>query len=633
MEISVALAPGFSVSEMQKDSSPSVGFEKIIADRYSSYGYSDQELWIRISIYNDTPSEEFILSLGNRHFDKIEMYQSSRNYMDPIRSGDLIPFRYLPIQEANLSLPIRIQPGESDLIFLRIVTTSTITFLPKLAEPEKYYQTRSQEKMILGLFFGSIGIMILYNLVVFSFLREKTYLFYSLSIFFNLLIQTFLTGIDYPYFFANHPELRNHIPILYVGFGSIFGIYFVRTYLNTRSRMPFLDQILRIAAWVLLGVSFLVYFCFSLKEVVIFGNLIAQIFSLLVLIASIRGVILGLREARLFLFGWGLLLIGIISWTLLEAGILPYNFFTVHSNQLGSVMEALILSLALADRINLLKKEKENEREKALADLEVKVKERTKKLDQTLQAIQKDIHMARKIQEDSIPSPDLDFDRLEFPRFYKPMAIIGGDFFDAFEKSQDQYRIFLADATGHGVQAALITMAIRSEYEGLKTSIQEPGQLLSELNKIFLQEYKNLHIIFTCAVVDIYLDQKKIVFASAGHPDQILIRDGNLIPMPHTGRIIGLAEGSCYRSAEFPFHDSDRIFLFSDGILEESHSPTITWKGEESLYTFLEKRGKLPIQETVRELEYQLIQAWREEDQRDDVTFLGIQKRPGSCKV
>src|SRR4029077_65257 len=84
----------------------------------------------------------------------------------------------------------------------------------------------------------------------------------------------------------------------------------------------------------------------------------------------------GFRPARYFLLAWGVLIIGIVLYTFAFLGIVPVTLWTRQGMQIGSVMEVILLSLALADRINTLKKEKENVQLRYSRNLEKQVKER-----------------------------------------------------------------------------------------------------------------------------------------------------------------------------------------------------------------------------------------------------------------
>jgi serine phosphatase RsbU (regulator of sigma subunit) len=601
------------------------GFSKTLMDRYVSYGYTNQTVWMKIELYNDTNHSDFILNLGNSHMDRVELIQKSQERKESILSGDLLAYKDWPIKEYRIAFPIHILPMKKDVFFLRVDTSSTINFYTTMHTPENFFQSFANMKMLLGFFYGAISIMVLYNFIIYIMLWDRSYLYYSLAILSNLFLQIYLNGMDYPFILGDFPHIRNSFSILIVGTSSIFGIQFARHFLQTKTTMPIVDTYFRQLIRIIIILSPLVFYLSEVKYLVYISNIMAQVFAISILFVILRGLYLKNLDAKLYLLAWSVLLVGIITWSLLEIGVVPYNYFTVYSNQIGSIIEASILSLALAERINTLKQEKQDLQAKVLIDLEEKVQERTAALNQTLQTIRKDIFMAKKIQEDSIPSPHLHFPHLNFSRLYEPMSIVGGDYMDIFQRDRKKYRVFLADATGHGVQAALITMAIRSEYEGLKHKISSPHDILHELNQIFIKEYYSLHIIFSCVVADILISHDEIQFASAGHPDQLLANGTTIQRLPRTGRIIGLSKDSKYTKLKIPFNIKDRLYLFSDGIVEQPN-PNEEAYGDERLMESLKFMHEYPLKDIPTKIHESLNLHKFSRIQEDDLTLLGIER-------
>ena len=118
--------------------------------------------------------------------------------------------------------------------------------------------------------------------------------------------------------------------------------------------------------------------------------------------------------------------------------------------------------------------------------------------------IKRDLVLAKKIQDSILPKNLSDITHLNISTFYSPMDEVGGDFFDITQLHEGQIRIFLADATGHGIQGALITMAIKSEYESLKMNIPDPKDLLEFLNNEFLRKFHSINAFFSCILPDLF---------------------------------------------------------------------------------------------------------------------------------
>ncbi|MCB1160616.1 MAG: response regulator, partial [Leptospiraceae bacterium] len=118
----------------------------------------------------------------------------------------------------------------------------------------------------------------------------------------------------------------------------------------------------------------------------------------------------------------------------------------------------------------------------------------------------REIRLARQIQEKLLPINLEEIKGLQFSVKYLPYGELSGDIYDIAEIFPGYIRIFLADATGHGISAALVTMLIKSEYETIKSSFASPAKTLMELNTRFIQNYINLNEIFPAFILDIDLN-------------------------------------------------------------------------------------------------------------------------------
>jgi sigma-B regulation protein RsbU (phosphoserine phosphatase) len=208
-------------------------------------------------------------------------------------------------------------------------------------------------------------------------------------------------------------------------------------------------------------------------------------------------------------------------------------------------------------------------------DLERKISKRTEELSAAYEnvnrlygQIQTDLNLAKRIQQRIMPENFEGIDDLELAIYYYPMTDIGGDIYDIFQLRPGYIRIFLADAIGHGIQAALITMIIKGEYEKVK-NIESPRVLLERINESFIDVYFILNAFFSCIVLDIDLENRKIRYSSAGHPDQVHICNNTFDILRHTGKLIGLVKDTRYEIAEKKIYAKDKILLYTDGLFEQ----------------------------------------------------------------
>lgn len=264
---------------------------------------------------------------------------------------------------------------------------------------------------------------------------------------------------------------------------------------------------------------------------------------------------------------------------------------------------------------------------KVNSNLEEKIKDRTKDLESKIQSISNDLNMAKNIQERILGVDTLNNEFFEFKAIYEPIEELGGDFYDIFEFSNNKYRIMIADATGHGIQAALVTMAIKSEYEYAKFHFQKPSEIIYFLNQQFCIKYKNLKMYFTCLVLDFDCTTGDIIFSSAGHPNQILIRNYERIEeLSSFGSIIGLTKNSVYDLFRNNINKNDTIFLFTDGWIEQ-HNANREMYGEKRFYDSILKNNSKDLNLTLTNIKFEINTFLNKLLIQDDLALLAILKK------
>ncbi|MCB1179702.1 MAG: SpoIIE family protein phosphatase, partial [Leptospiraceae bacterium] len=262
--------------------------------------------------------------------------------------------------------------------------------------------------------------------------------------------------------------------------------------------------------------------------------------------------------------------------------------------------------------------------ERLTNDLEIIVEERTKELNKAFQLIKNDLKVAKNIQSKLLPLEVRSLSGLNFISKYIPMGEVGGDLFDIHDMGEGRVRILIADATGHGVRAALITMLIKSEYDSLKDTVYSPSELLNIFNKVFYKKYPNLNYYFTCFVIDIDTKKRELQYASAAHPEQFLIQKNKLERLPKTGILPGVKIDIKYREESFKYKKGDKLLLFTDGFFEEFNKKGIEF-GEEHLSSIIVKHKSKKIDSIISNCFKELETFMDGEPSNDDITVLGIE--------
>ncbi|TGL67539.1 PP2C family protein-serine/threonine phosphatase [Leptospira jelokensis] len=257
--------------------------------------------------------------------------------------------------------------------------------------------------------------------------------------------------------------------------------------------------------------------------------------------------------------------------------------------------------------------------------LEMMVKERTAKLTQSLKIIQEDLETAKTIQRNILPLGLKHIAHLDFASKFEPMAEVGGDIFDVIRLEKSKIRLFLADAIGHGVQAALITMAIKAEYDHIKHIAPNPSDVLYALNQIFIDRYGKKSNQFTAVIVDLKMEENLLVYSSAGHNDPYVLTNSQILPLGESGLMLGLEKDVEYLDTSLSFGLGDRLFMISDGYLEQENQEGFLLGESKLLSSFLSARSLgLSLSDTVNYLMEEFHSFRGQTPMMDDVTILGI---------
>ena len=260
--------------------------------------------------------------------------------------------------------------------------------------------------------------------------------------------------------------------------------------------------------------------------------------------------------------------------------------------------------------------------------LETRVQERSKELNIAYDTIKQDLRLAKRVQESMLPSSTIDLPGIDSFVRYIPMSEVGGDIYDVTQLGEKVIRIFVADATGHGIQAALMTMLIKSEYEQVKATVSSPAELLEVMNSEIYNTYRALTVFFTGIVCDIDLANRRIVYASAGHPPQFLISGKETVALGSTGMLCGSFPSVKYGENGISFHKGDKLLLFTDGLFEEFDTLGREL-GIEGIDMFLKddlsRNPDKPIHALCKELIFLMEDHLGGGDRNDDVTLIGLE--------
>ena len=366
------------------DSSNALGIKDILEDKALewvdnknpeslSLGFNTSTLWLSFDVINICcENKNWYIELGYPPLDSITYYHITEDgKTTTIQDGDQYPVPNNSIKSKYYNfLMVLPNNGKSKIVF-KIRSESSLAIPLSIYSAEGFSEKIQLEEYLFGAFCGIMVIMAFYNLFIYFSTKENSYLFYILYILTFLLQSLSLRGYIREYF-PSLLYLNNVAPILFTELSLFFGLSFTSSFLQTKENLPFLHKlILSYMSVPFIGLSLLFFTNYSIA--IKYATITTFVSSFLILFVSITSIRNKFRPARFFILGWGMLSLGIVIYALRMGGIIPHNFFTNSSYQIFSIMEILLLSLALGDKINILKKEFSQ-------NLELKVNERTREL-------------------------------------------------------------------------------------------------------------------------------------------------------------------------------------------------------------------------------------------------------------
>jgi serine phosphatase RsbU (regulator of sigma subunit) len=159
---------------------------------------------------------------------------------------------------------------------------------------------------------------------------------------------------------------------------------------------------------------------------------------------------------------------------------------------------------------------------------------------------------------------------LAFAAVYRPAEVVGGDIYDVCGVAAGGHRVFVADAIGHGVQAALRTMILKTEYDRVRDAAT-PARALVELNRRIYETYPGLELQCTAACFDVRVEDgvARVAYATAAHPPLVHVTGGEARQLYQPSPFLGVLPAIELSPVHFEARRGDRFFLFSDGLVEE----------------------------------------------------------------
>ena len=374
----------------------------LIENKSINFGINNDLVWLKYDVINNTDIESKYLFINNPSLDSLDLFVVKNSLViNHYIGGRLQDFDLKPLKSKSIIFEIDLPKKTPVSLYLRVnsvnkkIITSTLTDLNNVEE------IINTENILFGIFSGVIIGLFFYNLFLFFSVKDKLYLIYVIHTMLVWFAQSSILGFTQELIWPDSVWLNLRSGVIFSSLVSMVGIWFLRVFLLTKQFIPKVDKGFYFI-YVVYGFILLNAFFFSITvsyQTLLVTQSIVVIFVLYTALLILKK---GYGPARFYLLAWSVFMIGIFLFVLSEMGLIPTNNFTAYIMPLGSALEVILLSFALADKINILKKEKEEEQaerlrvlgenEKLIREqnivLEEKVKIRTDELELALRNLQ-----------------------------------------------------------------------------------------------------------------------------------------------------------------------------------------------------------------------------------------------------
>lgn len=352
-------------------------------------------VWFKLDLWNKTDINDIAFYIQYFNISDFSIYKKTEDsllniYISGYNNQGGLPRNAYPDYTGNLQL----MANEQATYFIRIKSIHPIVLPFQVGTLNTINIVIDQQHFIIAFYIGILAAILFYNIFLYFSVGDRNYLLYCLYIVFLLFAQYSLLGYSFKYLWFNLPQISDYaVPVSSSIAGAsamLFTIYFLKTKFYTpRVHQVFIASICM--SFIIITLSLTGHNNISYKLLDL-NNMIAGLTALFTSIYIARK---GYRPAYFYFISWLLFAVGIIVFSLRNLGVLPANDFTGYILYVGSALETIFLSIALADKINLLQKEKEEnqklalevsvENEKLVKEQNIRLEEKVNKRTEELQ--------------------------------------------------------------------------------------------------------------------------------------------------------------------------------------------------------------------------------------------------------
>src|SRR5579863_9411816 len=237
--------------------------------------------------------------------------------------------------------------------------------------------------------------------------------------------------------------------------------------------------------------------------------------------------------------------------------------------------------------------------------------------DQELTEVRQELELARRIQLSILPEKFPDSTPFDVAARYVPMTSVAGDLYDFLVAGDRQAGLLIADVSGHGVPAALIASMVKMAAISQRDHAAHPAELLRGMNRALYGNTQGQYVTAAYAWID--AENREVLYAAAGHPSMLRLREGRVTEIVENGLLLAAVDSVEYAETTVELEPEDRLLLYTDGLVEARNGAGEIF-GEAALSAAFAASARLSPAEAADQI-IASVQRWSR-TQDDDLTIL-----------
>jgi signal transduction histidine kinase/CheY-like chemotaxis protein len=337
---------------------PKTSFSRLKSDAFSSQ-FSDSSFWFKMEFSNISEtavSKYFIIEPAWLDYIQINII-SENGEKTQYELGNTFNYTQRSVDSHTINQVHSFEPGNSTA-YIKVQTRDIFIFVLSILDEKSLFEQIGQEFFIMGLVYGVLFAMILFNLSLFISLKESNYAYFVIFVISFVIMSSTYNGYTFKLFFSESPQLQNYMQSSSIFLFSLATIMFAQSFLNLKNSHNKFYNINNFIILLLILVSILSAIIGGYKYHIIFAMISTIITYTYVFTLAIYTCVKSISAARYFIIGMGIGLTGGIITGFTCLGFIPYSHISFNAVDMGMIINAILLSLALSDRVRKTQEDK-----------------------------------------------------------------------------------------------------------------------------------------------------------------------------------------------------------------------------------------------------------------------------------